>query len=154
MKKALGILLATAMLMTSFALPVLAASSSGGGGGGGVISTLGVQGIWTYHKEIDKWTFADTTGYQYKGRWGYLYNPYTKRSVKVGWYYFDEQGYMLTGWNWIKSADGKARCYYMYPVPDGDRGTVQLGGTVTDENGTREVNADGAWIQNGKEVTR
>lgn len=160
MKKVFGILLAAAMLMTCLAVPAMAASSSGGSGGGGVISTAssgsstGVTGVWTYYKNIDKWTFTDNSGVQYKSRWAYVYNPYSRKVIKSDWFYFDADGYMMTDWVWVKGADGKARCYFLNPVSDGDRGACQLGGTVKDAKGTWNLDSNGAWTVNGTVQTK
>lgn len=157
MKRVLGILLVSALFITCFAVPTLAASSSGGDGGADVLSTAAggalaaskkAVGTWTYHKDVDKWTFKDQSGVQYKSRWAQVYNPYSKNSDKYEWFYFDEQGYMKTGWVWIKGSDGKAKCYYFNTKSNGSLGACQQGGFVTDTTGTWTLGADGAWINN------
>ena len=48
---------------------------------------------------------------------------------------------MLTGWQWVRGADGWCRCYYM-----DKSGACQIGG-VTPDGYT--VDGTGAWIVNG-----
>lgn len=64
------------------------------------------------------------------------------------WWYDNEDGtYARGGWQWIDgNQDGTAECYYF----DGE-GWMAAGGTTPDGY---EVNADGAWIQNGVVQTK
>lgn len=93
-------------------------------------------------------------------QWGYL--PY---GGKFAWYYFDQNGYMMTGWY----TDASGRTYYLNPVSDGTRGRMMTGWNQIDgkwyyfsmeegsENGMLlkntttpdgyKVDADGVWIQ-------
>ena len=103
-------------------------SSSGGGGGGGgggshsskTVATSGttpaasslpeyvVRGTWT-ETEQHKWTFHDDTR-TYASEWAAIYNPYadkTKGQQEYAWFWFDESGYMKTGW-----IDWEGRSYY------------------------------------------
>lgn len=58
---------------------------------------------------------------------------------------------MLTGWNWIKDADGVTRCYLLNPVSDGSRGACYMNGRTSDG---WTVNASGAWTVNGVVQTK
>ena len=104
----------------------------------------------------DKWTFS--YGNSYSSQWGYLYY-----NGSYNWYYFDQDGYMVTGW--FTAPDGKrfylnpvsdgrqgAMCtgwnqidgkwYYFNPVSDGTRGSLYRNTTTPD--GYR-VGSDGVW---------
>ena len=112
-----------------------------------------VNGLWTYHADTDKWTFA-VGSYKYFDQWGYIYNPYAAAGQpQASWFYFDIYGNMATGWQWIRGTDRLARCYYLYPYSDGSGilGACQLGG-VTPDGFT--LDDSGAWILNGVVQTR
>ena len=55
------------------------------------------------------------------------------------WYYFNEQGYMMTGW----ILDG-GRWYYMNEISDGTKGAMMastwIGEYYVDENGVWQEN--------------
>lgn len=72
--------------------------------------------------------FTDTDGYTY-----YLH------AIADG-----NRGYMYTGWNWIKGADGIARCYYFSETSDGTQGHLVKNGTTPDGY---LVDENGAWVQ-------
>ena len=156
---------------------------SGGGGGSssgitpaGTVKSAGapsgaVTGIWV-QDAAGHWLFTgnDRT---YAGEWAYIHNPYAAAGQEnADWFCFDNQGYlisgwytdtdqnvyylnpvsdgtlgrMVTGWNWI---DGK--CYYFNLQQDGTRGKL-LKNAVTPD--ACQVNADGAWILDGRVQTK
>ena len=106
----------------------------------------------------DKWTFS--YGNSYSSQWGYLYY-----NGSYNWYYFDQDGYMVTGW--FTAPDGKR--FYLNPVSDGRQGAMCTGwnqidgkwyyfsqeqgsgygqlltGTTTPDGYT--VNENGEWVQ-------
>ncbi len=106
----------------------------------------------------DKWTFS--YGNSYSSQWGYLYY-----NGSYNWYYFDQDGYMVTGW--FTAPDGKK--FYLNPVSDGNQGAMCTGwnqidgkwyyfsqeqgsgygqlltGTTTPDGYT--VNENGEWVQ-------
>ena len=87
------------------------------------------HGIWHYASSE---TFRNT--------WGYIYNPYAKEGQNMAdWFWFDRQGNMLTGWQFING-----KWYYLNPTKDGTLGACQLGG-VTPDGWT--VDESGAWIE-------
>lgn len=57
-------------------------------------------------------------------QWSYLY--YNGRS---DWYYFDAEGYLVTGWY----TDTEGRTYYLHPLADGRRGYMYTGWNQIDE---------------------
>ncbi len=87
------------------------------------------HGIWHYASSE---TFRNT--------WGYIVNPYAKEGQHTAdWFWFDRQGNMLTGWQFING-----KWYYLNPSKDGTLGACQLGG-VTPDGWT--VDESGAWIE-------
>lgn len=156
-------------------------SSSGGpssgsrtNGGSGIAA---VSGAWT-RDTAGNWRF--TSERRYENEWAYVTNPYADAQkgqshtdwfhfgadgiMDVGWitdadghmYYLNPvsdntMGRMLTGWNWLRGADGLLRCYYFEPNSNGHRGVLYRNAITPDGY---EVGADGAWIVNGSAVTR
>lgn len=133
----------------------LGSGSSGGSGisGAGAAGTAGpggVTGVWE-EKESGIWMFT-SGGHVYQNEWAYVYNPYAKEGQScVDWFWFDENGHMATGWQWIAGADGLFRCYYLNPMSDGTKGRLYCDGVTPDGY---EVNTDGAWTINGVEQVR
>jgi len=167
MKKILAVLLA-AMMVLGAAMTVCAADSKtspsggdysspmkgrtdggsvsfGSGSGSGVITT-GTDGNWIMNSITD-WNYRLNDGSLLRNRWAYVYNPYAN---STDWFYFDANGTMLYGWQWIKDADGVTRLYHLYTVHDGNFGKCQLGGTVEGQT----LNASGAVTVNGVVQTR
>lgn len=72
-------------------------------------------------------------------------NPVKNRWIFYGnyWYWFDVNGNMLTGWQWINR-----QCYYLNPAQNGPipYGACWMNG-ITPDGYT--VNASGAWTVNG-----
>ena len=64
----------------------------------------------------DKWTFS--YGNSYRDQWGYLYY-----NGNYNWYYFDQDGHMVTGW--FTAPDG--RKFYLNPSADGKQGAMCTG---------------------------
>ena len=111
-----------------------------------------VKGMWTYHPESNTWTF-NAAGQAYRECWGYIENPYAQKDQQpADWFYFNSEGIMLTGWQWIKDSDGVTRCYYLNPVSDHTLGACFLGPGTTPDGYTVDVN--GAWVVNGIVQTR
>ena len=82
------------------------------------------------------------------GGWQYYENGYPARNKWIlyanNWYWFDANGTMLTGWQWINR-----QCYYLNPNPNGGPipyGACWMNGTTPDGY---TVNASGAWTVNG-----
>lgn len=130
--------------------------SSGGGSGltSGTKAAAGgsgaILGIWT-RTEDGQWSFSVNHNV-YRNMWAYVYNPYAaSEEHKSDWFWFDEQGVMVTGWRWIAGADGKERCYYFNPVSDGTKGRLYQNEMTPDGY---QVNENGAWIVEGTEQIR
>ncbi|MDO4266210.1 MAG: SpaA isopeptide-forming pilin-related protein [Eubacteriales bacterium] len=115
------------------------------------------RGIWS--EDENGWTFRRGDGTAAISGW-----IYTDWNGEYGWYYFDENGRMKTGWleyegetyylnpesvgirgrmitGW-KEIDGK--WYYFSDISDGKRGKM-LKGTETPDG--YQVGADGVWIR-------
>lgn len=137
-------------------------SSNGGGSVSGVIYSASghgssIRGSWTQNAD-GSWSFS-TGGSVYKNSWGYIYNPYGDQGAgEYGWFRFDEEGRMLTGWyldtdggwyylnphsdgslgkmltGWLRDADGSI--YYLKTVSDGSQGRMLTGWQwIADETG-------------------
>lgn len=106
-----------------------------------------VQGTWAYDAATDTWTCKTADGKQMAAGWYLVATP----DGKAQWFCFDANGKMLTGWVWVKDADGVTRCYYLNPVSDGSRGACYMNGRTTDG---WTVNASGAWTVNGVVQTK
>ncbi len=134
-------------------------SSSGGSSGGGSGKTavkgnppLVFNGDFSLYS--DTYWVEDTVGWWYRlpdGTWPanmWCYLPY--KGV-VEWYYFNADGYMVTGW--FTDADGKR--YYLNPLSDGLKGRMLTGWQQIDGNwyyfkeesdGTRGSLQTDTWI--------
>ncbi|MCQ2416038.1 MAG: hypothetical protein MJ063_08390 [Lachnospiraceae bacterium] len=97
-------------------------------------------GTWT-HNEDGTWSFATTR--RFVSTWACIANSYA--GGKADWFYFDGNGKMVTGWQWLPWK-GVTRCYFFNPISDGRQGACQLGG-VTYDGFT--VDETGAWTVNG-----
>ena len=142
-------------------------SSSSSSGGGWVrpsyrsgMSNTNIINIQNGRWILDEngWWFRYSNGGWPTG-WAYLeWNGVTN------WYYFNADGYMVSGWQFING-----NWYYLYPVADGNQGYMFTGwhqinglwyyfsqeeatlGAMTADTTTPDgyqVNADGVWIQN------
>jgi len=95
------------------------------------------DGTWARDSE-GKWTYK-TSAY-FTNTWGYIRNPYAKDGQPSdGWFYFDGNGKMLTGWQQING-----KWYYLNPVSNGSLGLCYMNTTTPDGY---KVGADGARIQ-------
>ena len=169
MKKTIALILAVVMVL-GCAMAAVAASSkstphsySGSGGGGGVVSTIpsttatvsvtgtaaaqAAAGDWTQNAD-GTWKFSQA-GKAVANTWALVKNPYAGDAAQ--WFFFDANGNMLTGWVWIKGADGVTRCYYLNPTSNGSKGACFLNGKTPDGY---TVDASGAWIVNGVVQTK
>lgn len=106
-----------------------------------VKSLNAMNGDWKLNAITGKWTFF-IDGQQVKGRWVLAINPSAGRN-KAGWFYFDENGDMLTGWQKIKGEDGIERWYYLNPHKDVWYGAC-FRNTITPDGYT--VDSTGAWM--------
>lgn len=83
-----------------------------------------------------KWTWEKDGSRHYRNGDGTI--PTGWLNINGSWYLFDGAGKPLTGWHWVKAANGKERCYYM-----GYDGVCAIN-TITPDG--YSVNNDGAWI--------
>ena len=95
------------------------------------------NGTWTQDKNgVWHYTSSET----FRNTWGYIVNPYAREGQNTAdWFWFDQKGNMLTGWQFIKG-----KWYYLNPTKDGTLGACQLGG-VTPDGWT--VDESGAWVE-------
>ena len=113
----------------------------------GATAAQAVSGDWTKNAD-GTWKFAQG-GKAVANTWVLAKNPYAGGAAQ--WFYFDANGNMVTGWVWIKGADGIARRYYLNPASDICYGACFLNGTTPDG---QTVDATGAWTVNGKVQTK
>lgn len=103
-------------------------SSSGKGNSSGRSSSSGATAIPSYvitgtwqQREDGAWLFFKDA-YQYQLEWAAVMNPYANTAAgqkPYAWFYFDENGIMVTGWRTI---DGKP--YYFHEISDGTKGAL------------------------------
>ena len=167
MRRFLAVILAAVMVLGCAVVTAAAGSKGGGGGsgggGGGIVRPTGggaastivsssanpvTQGEWLYNVNNDTWSYV-INGSKYAGTWAFIENPYYNNAAQ--WFFFDANGIMLTGWVWIKGADGVTRCYYLNPVANGTRGACYMNGKTPDGY---SVDATGAWAVNGVVQTK
>ncbi len=141
-------------------------SSGGSGGGGSATPSSGSGRTSTAPAKTGEWRLNDI-GWWYcysDGTWPANCWAYLPWGDEDHWYFFDANGYMVTGWhNWNNNL------FYLYPVADGNRGYMftgwnQISGKwfyFETEKGSNEgalyvnrttpdgynVGEDGAWIQ-------
>lgn len=132
--------------------------SGGSGYSGGSSSSGAASGAWMQAADGIRWWYRNPDGTWPASGWAQLI-----WNGRTDWYYFDANGYMVTGW----VTDGGLK-YYMHPVSDGTQGHMYTGWHQIDgiwyyfsdvSDGTRghllvntttpdgySVNADGSWV--------
>ena len=86
------------------------------------------NGIWSY-------TSTET----FRNPCGYIANPYAHEGQhQADWFYFDQYGHMLTGWQFING-----KWYYLNPTKDGTLGACLIGPGKTPDG--YEIDDQGAW---------
>lgn len=86
------------------------------------------NGLWSY-----------ITAEVFRNTWGYIENPFAKEGQhKADWFYFDQYGHMLTGWQLING-----KWYYLNPTKDGTLGACFIGPGRTPDGW--EIDETGAW---------
>lgn len=114
--------------------------SSGGGSGRGSKKDKNAKnnnkplaGKWI--NDAKGWWYKEPNGSYPKSTWKQIdYN-----GVK-NWYYFDEQGYMATGWKLIND-----KWYYMYE--NTEKGHIKGSMAYSTKIGEYKIGIDGAWIK-------
>lgn len=137
--------------------PSSSGKSSSGSGRATVKADYTKNGKWMLDQT--GWWFQYDDGTWPAKQWAYL--PWNNEHK---WYYFNADGYMITGWHYWQN-----NYYYLYPTADGNRGYMftgwhEIGGkwyyfsanndafmgamayNTTTPDGYK-VNADGEWIQ-------
>lgn len=138
-------------------------SHSGSSGDGSSLETTSgndllppyvVRGTWD-QLEDGNWMFTDSDGVLYKDTWAAIYNPYANTTIgqsKFDWFFFDSNGFMMTGW-----ILDNGRKYYLNPVSDGTKGKMYVGWQIIDgqwyyfntiSDGTRGAMLTNTWIDN------
>ena len=112
-----------------------------------------VEGSWSQDAQ-GNWMFKHSN-HTYKNEWAAVYNPYSQMGEeKYGWFRFDENGHMQTGW--VTDADG--RKYYLNPDSNGTKGKMLTGWQLIDgkwyyfnpnSDGTRGALLINIWTPDG-----
>ena len=125
-----------------------------------------VTGTWVQNA-AGRWLFTGN-GRTFASEWAYIHNPYAPAGEEsAGWFLFDEQGYMVTGWY----TDSQGRRYFLHDMPDGMQGRMYTGwhwisgrryyfnevydgtrGALLQDTVTPDgclVDRDGAWVIDG-----
>ncbi|MDW2799638.1 bacterial Ig-like domain-containing protein [Clostridium boliviensis] len=76
----------------------------------------------TWKQDDTGWRLSGKDGSRVANRW-----VYTDWSGSKDWYFFDEKGYLVTGW-----FDYKGNVYYLNPVSDGKKGSMYTGWNMID----------------------
>lgn len=138
------------------------------GGSGSSVSSVGTHGVdrsaydntasthtltGTWEQTAQGWKFKTSSGSYASARWALINNE---------WYFFNDQGIMLTGWHFLNdrwfylnqdpiTGEGRmltgwqqinGKWYYLNPVSDGNKGAMAADAWI----GDWYVDASGAWI--------
>ena len=139
------------------------------------LQSQATEGNWRL-REDGYWEFLNLNGQSYKGCWVFVENPYADIHAgqqMYGWFHFDEDGRMQTGWFmdpqdgctyylnpvsdntlgmmqvgwcWIKDEDGLEKCYCFEEHSNGHKGALYRNRTTPDGY---SVNEKGEWVENG-----
>lgn len=139
------------------------------------LQSQATEGNWRL-REDGYWEFLNLNGQSYKGCWVFVENPYADIHAgqqMYGWFHFDEDGRMQTGWFmdpqdgctyylnpvsdntlgmmqvgwcWIKDEDGLEKCYYFEEHSNGHKCALYRNRTTPDGY---SVNEKGEWVENG-----
>lgn len=109
----------------------------------GLPTWVETSGRWIQNAD-GSWSYQTGTA-PMRNRWVCIYNPYAdekKRQKRYGWFKFDKDGKMLTGW--VTDADGQT--YYLNPASDGTRGMMLFGWQLIDGKWYYFSEAEGSGI--------
>lgn len=87
------------------------------------------SGEWL--KEGGIWRYRFKNGSYAADGFAFLYNPFTERDDRFGWFYFDGDGKLMIGW--IRTKDDI--WYHSHETSDGDLGVIETGWITESEDG-------------------
>ena len=87
------------------------------------------SGEWL--KEGGIWKYRFKNGSYAADGFAFLYNPFTERDDRFGWFYFDGDGKLMIGW--IRTKDDI--WYHSHETSDGDLGVIETGWITESEDG-------------------
>lgn len=102
-----------------------------------VSSNGAVFGAWTADGGYE------VNGVRIRSQWVKIFIKEINAAV---WFYFDENGNKLTGWQRLRGENGKERWYYLSEKPGNLLGACYINSKTPDGY---NVNSDGAWAQGG-----
>ena len=109
----------------------------------------GISGNWKASindNGIVEWRFIKSNGTMLYNTWAYIDNPYSSNTQpKAGWFYFEYDGVMQTGWKQIGE-----HWYFFHDISDGMLGMVQTGWLYdNDYNGLFYLESDSGVMSVG-----
>ena len=112
-----------------------------------IANALSSSGRWTLADAEHKlWQYIAEGGRLAKDGWYYIYNSYSGEGGKTEWFYFDNSGYMQTGWTVMNSTDW----YHLHELSDGSLGALTTGWyTDTQDSKTYYLNNTTGLMQSG-----
>ena len=87
------------------------------------------SGEWL--KEGGIWKYRFKNGSYAADGFAFLYNPFTERDDRFGWFYFDGDGKLMIGWIRTKGDIW----YHSHETSDGDLGVIETGWITESEDG-------------------
>lgn len=87
------------------------------------------SGEWL--KEGGIWRYRFKNGSYAADGFAFLYNPFTERDDRFGWFYFDGDGKLMIGWIRTKGDIW----YHSHETSDGDLGVIETGWITESEDG-------------------
>ncbi len=89
-----------------------------------VANAAASTGTWILADAEHKlWQYKSENGTLAKDGWYYIYNGSANNVGKTQWFYFNNSGYMQTGWTTMNSADW----YHLNEISDGSLGALSTG---------------------------
>lgn len=87
-------------------------------------NALSSSGTWILADAEHKlWRYIAENGSFAKDGWYYIYNSSTGNGGSTQWFYFNNSGYMQTGWTTMNSSDW----YHLHEISDGSLGSLTTG---------------------------
>lgn len=110
------------------------------------------KGLWQKNA-AGYWSLTKADGTKVRSQWALVSDTLSSKPTgNVSWFYFDANGNMLTGWQWILGPDGKQHCYYFNKEDGSLYGACLMGGVSPDGY---PLNQNGEYTdQNGNPVLR
>ena len=126
-------------------------SGAGSSSGGGVRNSSGKKTTDSLHRydspmadailssgswecidaEKKLWKYKNDKNIYAQNGWYYIYNSYAGTGGKTQWFYFDDSGYMNSGWSMQKDM----KWYHLHEASDGSLGSLDTGWYTDNQDG-------------------